>query len=55
MSIRMTTFTRLACAVAVVLVLGFGSSVLITKVRAQQMAGRIPAEIDNSARTTIAG
>jgi subtilase family serine protease len=55
MSIRKKGFARLVCAVAVLLVLGVASSVFIAKVRAQQVTGRIAAEIDNSVRVTIAG
>ena len=52
---RMKAFLRVTCAVVAVLVLVSGSSVLLTKLRAQQATGRIVGAIDNSARTTITG
>lgn len=52
---RMKAFVRVTCAVVAVLVLVSGSSVLLTKLRAQQATGRIVGAIDNSARTTITG
>ena len=55
MSTRKKAFARLVCTVAVLFVLGLVSSVFIARVRAQQMSGRIAAEIDNSARMTLAG
>jgi subtilase family serine protease len=48
-------YARLACAAAVLVLLAAVSSLLVTKVRAQQMAGRITAEIDNGTRSTIPG
>ena len=55
MSVPKKAFARLACTAAGLSVLAVVSSVFIARVRAQQMTGRIAAEIDNHARTTIAG
>src|SRR5215469_16699572 len=55
MSLPKKAFARLACTAAGLSVLAVVSSVFIARVRAQQMTGRIAAEIDNHARTTIAG
>ena len=55
MSLPKKAFARLACTAAGLSVLVVVSSVFIARVRAQQMTGRIAAEIDNNARMTIAG
>lgn len=55
MSIRKKTFARLACIAAGLCLLGVVSSVFVARVRAQQMTGRIAAEIDNRARSTLTG
>lgn len=55
MCLQKKTLARLACTAAALSVVAVVSSVFIARVRAQQMTGRIAAEIDNNARTTIAG
>lgn len=55
MSRRKSTFARLACTAAGLSLLGVVSSVFIAKVRAQQMTGRIAAEIDSRTRIAVAG
>lgn len=51
----MKALAPVACAVVALFLLASGSSLLIRKVRAQQVPGRIASEIDNSARSIMAG
>src|SRR5690349_10027167 len=52
---RIKDLARIACAVVVILLIASGSSILLSKLRAQQAPGRISAEIDDGARSPIPG